>query len=620
MGATRKHRRTRIPPKPRLEPAHESYPGFVKLDGRHGYKDAVPAGYVDYQVRTRRGGRVSYFNFDLAIEMGLIPADHPHRLTKELRKTIVDTFAIQIINEYDMIHGTKVPKQDIKPHRHMATRYLQLQHPDKNGTTSGDGRSVWNGEVSAKGVTWDVSSCGTGATCLSPATAIEKKFFRTGDPRVCYGCGNADLDSGISAAIFSEILHRRGVPTERTLAVIGFGRGQAINVRAGRNLLRPSHFFLYLRQGHYGSLKAAVDFFIDRQIANGEEGYVAAGRHRYAAFAERMAITFARSAAIFESDYLFVWMDWDGDNILADGGIIDYGSVRQFGLFHHEYRYDDYDRYSTSIIEQRAKARGMVQTFAQLRDYLHSGEKKNRNAFADDQVLKLFDRTFEETLLSLLLEKIGFEKAQCVYLMRYHRDAVEQFREVHAGFERAKAKRGPYKVLDGVTWDAIYCMRDVLRELPKKLLSETGRPTPAEFMTIMASSFATRADRVIKGKKSRRIQTYMKLYEDLIGHVAKHDRQTPKRVLLKVVMRSGQINRADRVTGNSILLMADRLAKADARLSQDDLQGLIEAVIGQQITNPERAAEAITEVRGGKETKTLVKTCLRLIKVHKDGL
>lgn len=26
-------------------------------------------------------------------------------------------------------------------------------------------------------------------------------------------------------------------------------------------------------------------------------------------------------------DYIFVWLDWDGDNVLVDVGIIDYGSV-----------------------------------------------------------------------------------------------------------------------------------------------------------------------------------------------------------------------------------------------------------------------------------------------------
>ena len=83
--------------------------------------------------------------------------------------------------------------------------------------------------------------------------------------------------------------------------------------------------------------------------------------------AERVAIDFARAAATFEHEYIFCWLDWDGDNCLTNGGILDYGSVRQFGLFHREYRFDDGPRWSTSIVEQRNKARYIVQTFAQAR-------------------------------------------------------------------------------------------------------------------------------------------------------------------------------------------------------------------------------------------------------------
>ena len=47
------------------------------------------------------------------------------------------------------------------------------------------------------------------------------------------------------------------------------------------------------------------------------------------------------------------WLDWDGDNILTDGSIIDYGSVRQFGLYHHSYRFADIDRMSTSSASEK---------------------------------------------------------------------------------------------------------------------------------------------------------------------------------------------------------------------------------------------------------------------------
>ena len=50
----------------------------------------------------------------------------------------------------------------------MATRYLQLQHEIRQGKTSGDGRSIWNGYLKTKTLTFDISSRGTGATILVP--------------------------------------------------------------------------------------------------------------------------------------------------------------------------------------------------------------------------------------------------------------------------------------------------------------------------------------------------------------------------------------------------------------------------------------------------------------------
>ena len=155
------------------------YPRFRQLDGSHPFQEAVPGGYVPYRARRRSGVRVVWFNFALAREMGLIPAGHPDTLTPPLRRALRQTFGLVIINEYDLKHGPRVSPRDLLPGTYMATRYLQLQHPDRRGTTSGDGRSVWNGTVHHRGKAWDVSSCGTGVTRLCPATATEGRFFQT---------------------------------------------------------------------------------------------------------------------------------------------------------------------------------------------------------------------------------------------------------------------------------------------------------------------------------------------------------------------------------------------------------------------------------------------------------
>ncbi len=206
---------------PESTPESGPYSAFAQIDGSHPWKFAVPNGFVEYQARILRGTKVLYFNFELAKEMGLIPKDHAHRLNAALEQHITRTFALRILNEYDQLSGAHFPARDLKANRYMATRYLQLQHDCKKGHTSGDGRSIWNGQfVSAQGTAWDLSSCGTGVTRLSPGFVEHGRPIRTGDPQVSYGSGLADVDEGLTAAILSESFHRRGLLTERTLVVL----------------------------------------------------------------------------------------------------------------------------------------------------------------------------------------------------------------------------------------------------------------------------------------------------------------------------------------------------------------------------------------------------------------
>src|SRR5690606_32507295 len=151
-------------------------------------------------------------------------------------------------------------------------------------------------------------------------------------------------------------------------------------------------------------------------------------KEKYWYLARQVASTFAETAAKFEDEYIFCWLDWDGDNILMDGGIIDYGSIRQFGLFHAEYRYDDVQRYSTTILEQRQKARYIAQCFIQIADFLSTGKKKPLQQFKKHDVLKLFDRNFMECKDRNLVQKIGFKKAHQDILMKKHRNLVTKFR------------------------------------------------------------------------------------------------------------------------------------------------------------------------------------------------
>jgi hypothetical protein len=566
------------------------YPRFRRIDGTHPWKRRVAGGFVDYTARRRRDGQVAFFNFALAKDMGLVPRSHPERLNPELSRAVLATFGLQILNEWDYLNRTRVRERDRLPNTYMATRYLQLQHPGRRGTTSGDGRSVWNGTITHAGVTWDVSSCGVGVTRLCPATALEGRFFRTGSRTASYGCGTAALSEGVSAALLSETFHRNGIETERVLAVIALPNGQAINVRAGKNLLRPSHFFAPLKQGDLERLRAAIDVFAERQIANGDWPALPRGAARYEFLADETARRFARIAATFESEYVFCWLDWDGDNVLASGGIVDYGSVRQFGLYHREYRFDDADRWSTTIPEQRVKARYIAQCFAQIRACLLEGAKRPLEEFARDPCLRIFDREFAATKRRLLLRKLGLRPETGAFLSRARSRELERFRCAFRYFERARSARGPHKVPDGLTWNAVFSTRDLLRELPARLLPDLRALPARALLELSLSSYASRADRRATPTRVRMMGRFQRSYLALMRAAAAHEGRPLEDLLREVARRSAVINRRDRITGDGVDYATDRLIRYRRRLSSGKLHRVVAAFVDHQDLNPPEPA------------------------------
>lgn len=591
-----------------------NYSKFDKINGAHPLKNIIPEGYVEYSARIRPGGKLRYFNFSLARQMGLINKDHENIINSKLEEKILNTFGIIIINEYDQLNGKTFDASQLKPGKYMATRYLQLQHDNKTGKNSGDGRSIWNGQVKNKGRTWDISSCGTGATRLSPATSKYNRFFESGDPTISYGCGYAEIDEGIVQALFSEVFYQNNVPTERVLAVIEYEKGYSINVRAHENLLRPSHLFLHLKQSNYKALKALVDYYIESQARYKEWEGCPKGNKKYDFLLNHLSSTFAQMAATFESEYIFCWLDWDGDNILMNGGIIDYGSVRQFGLFHSEYRYDDVERFSTSILEQRDKARYIVQTFAQMIDYVKTGQKKPLGTFKKDLSLKKFDQEFEDNKDFDLLIKIGFSHKDANYLFQNYRSKIKEFRKVYSYFERAKSKTGKIKVSDGISWDAIFCMRDILRELPQMLIARKQKINPEEFLDIIKSNYATPVDLELTPYRVKMINAFQDLYILLINKSLSHSSNKYEKQILEVSMRSSVINKMEKVTGDSISVIVDKILKKKSKLSVEQIYNLIKDFSEVQNVDPNYIPNL------NKSTKSMVKQFFEIVKEYREGL
>ncbi len=599
-----------------------SYHRFKQINGIHPLQSEVPGSFVKYQARKRHGGKVAFFNFNLAREVGLLNLDHQDQINSDLEKEILNTFSLLIINEYDIINQTPIEKEDILPNLYMATRYLQLQHPGKKGRTSGDGRSIWNGSFTGTdGKIYDVSSCGTGATCLSPATHLEKRFFKSGDPTISYGCGYSEVDEGLGTLFFSEVLHKNNIATERVLAIIEFPGNIAINVRIHQNLIRPSHLFAHLKQGNHGILKSLVDYYINRQENNGVWKNIPKGEMKYEYFLKKQCEIFAQMAAKFEEEYIFCWLDWDGDNILMDGGIIDYGSIRQFGLFHHEYRFDDVSRFSTNIIEQKQKAKYIVQNFIQAVDFIKTGKKKSISFFNNHLELKEFERYFEDYKTKHFIYRLGLNKVQQRYVQLYCKKDISEFQKVFSIFERSKSKRGPLKVADGINWSAIFCMRDVLRELPQLFLARNKFINDEEFIEIIRSSYATKNDLKLTPIRRAQIKKFQGLYMKLADSVAKGLGTIRCRVLLEISMRSSVINKYDRVTGDSITKLVGRLMNSRPKLNSSELYSLLDDFVEYQNLDPdtklkEKRPVKITDSKQLRPFKGL----LRIVRDCREGI
>lgn len=608
---TTKQARVRKP-----QEAENFYSAFDQLDGRHPWMEAVPEGFVGYRVRELRQGRVAYFNFFLAKEMGLISADHPHEMTEVLEAKLRESFSLQIINEYDELTKRRIPPETIKKHAFMATRYLQLQHANKQGKTSGDGRGIWNGTVSHRGQIWDVSSRGTGVTCLAPGAVAANKPLKTGAAEFGYACGQAEIDELLGAAILAESMHLQGLQTERVLCVIDLGKGLGIGVRAALNLIRPAHLFLYLKQERLKELKAATDYLIDRQVKNRRWKITGKGNARYDQMCEQICDSFADFTAILDMDYIFAWLDWDGDNVLADAGIIDYGSVRQFGIRHDHYRYDDVERFSTNLNEQRQKARLIVQVFIQMADYLKTGQKKPLRAFAKHPLVEKFNKIFAERRAHRLLYRVGFNSEQRNRILAKHPEVFEKFDRLYSHFERAKVSGSPQRVPDGVNHPPLYNLRKILASLAeyyaqsKESFDQLEMPVE-DFHSLMLSSFAKSKDLKMGEKHARQIQRFQGLYKKLLQIAS--DKRAPTQILQGLSQRAKKLNSDRRITGNALIEIVEEVLEQKRRgLPLPDIQKVVDRLIMEHVGFPEvsmsrpyRDARNAPSVRGDLYSKIL---------------
>jgi hypothetical protein len=229
---------------------------------------------------------------------------------------------------------------------------------------------------------------------------------------------------------------------------------------------------------------------------------------------------------------------------------------------------------------------------AQIRDCLIEGRRRPLTSFRDDPALALFDREFERTKDALLLRNVGLPPRLWRPLLERHGAAIRRLRRVHGRFERVRSARGPVAVADGLTWNAVFSTRDLLRELPAHFLRDYRLLDPAELIAIAASNYATAADRRITAHRAREARELQRAYLELIETAARCGGISVPLLLTEVAGRSAVINRYDRVTGDAALHVARRLLRQRKRLGAQRLTELVERFVELQTLIPERKHSA----------------------------
>lgn len=325
--------------------------------------------------------------------------------------------------------------------------------------------------------------------------------------------------------------------------------------------------------------------------------------------------TFTCTAKL-DIDYIFAWLDWDGDNVLADAGIIDYGSVRQFGIRHDKYRYDDVERFSTNLNEQRMKARQIVQVFAQMIDYLKTGKRKAMKHFADHAGVRLFDREFTRQRSHRLLYRMGFNAIQRENILK-EKDLFNRFDKEFSFFERAKVSGNIEAVADGVNHPALYNMRNLLRFMPKCFARQASTK---EIFQTMLSSFAKSRDMRMGEKQNRHITNFVNLYRELVVSAA--GRQKPESILKGLAKRAEKLNSDQRITGNALIEVVEEILNEKRRgLSAGQIQSIIDRLVFENSGMPEvNCSRFYQDAKAPLVKADLLSKLFDLVEQHKEDI
>jgi hypothetical protein len=175
------------------------------------------------------------------------------------------------------------------------------------------------------------------------------------------------------------------------------------------------------------------------------------------------------------------------------------------------------------------------------------------------------------------------------------------------------------RVADGLSWNAIYCTRDLLRELPLRLLQGQAGAAPHQILSIALSRYASRRDRRVTEQRRRRARELGLAYLALVNATVRHAGCGVPELLSQIAARSALINRAERITGDGIDYATARLMRSRHRLEQQEFQQLVMRFVEHQDLSPDRGAGDPAEAPAPAVARVLGRM-LRVVRDHREGL
>src|SRR5690606_33186099 len=113
-----------------------------------------------------------------------------------------------------------------------------------------------------------------------------------------------------------------------------------------------------------------------------------------------------------------------------------------------------------------------------------------------------------------------------------------------------------------------------------------------DFLEVIKSSYAKREDLKLTPIKLRQIKRFQQLYLELVHIISKKNKSSAENVLLEIMMRSSVINKYDRVTGNSISFVVDKISKARPKLTAEETFEVSQNFKRYQTLDPDKVVES----------------------------